>query len=178
MAMSAPQFLIVDEALDLVDGIYGLVDVAFAHDLAVVFTDLNSHESASEVVGSLTELLTGIHDELPRVRALGPLCALLGTMEPFVTALHGTLLEASHQLSARAVLAVLRTRRPLELSFAHLRATALLGAMQPVDHEQRTSLRLAVEALLGNLGSFTELLRALDPLPAGFIESLPHLAHE
>ena len=130
------------------------------------------------MVESLSGLLTGIHDELPRVTGLGPLCAMLGATEPFVTALYEMLLEAGHQLGTRAVFAVIRTRRPIELSFAHVRVAALMGATQPVDDEQRTSLRLAVEALLGNLGSFGELLRALDPLPPEFIESLPRLPYK
>lgn len=176
--MSAPHSTIVDQALDLVDGIYGLIDIAFAHDLAVVFTDVGSHESARSIADSLTELLTGIHDELPTVERLGPLCALLGTMETFAGALYEMLLEAGHQLGTRAVFAVLRTRRPIELSFAHLRVAARLGATAGIDEEQRTSLRLAVEALLGNLASFNELLRALDPLPPGFIESLPNLPYK
>ncbi len=171
--MSAPQSTIVDQALDLVDGIYGLLDIAFAHDLAVVFTDVGSHDTAISIACSITELLAGIHEELPHVEGLGQLCALLGMVEPFVTALHELLLEAGHQLGTRAVFAVLRTRRPVELAFAHLRTAALLGATQAIDQEQRTSLRLAVEALLGNIGSFNELLRALDPLPAGL---LPHSA--
>lgn len=176
--MSAPQSSIVDQALDLVDGIYGLIDIAFTHDLAVVFTDVGSHESVSKQIHSLDALTAGIHQALPEVSTLGPLCALLGAMEPSVTTLHETLLDAGHQLSARAVFAVLRTRRPLELAFAHLRAAARLGATPPIDTEQRTSLRLAVEALRSNLDSFIDLLQALDPLPAEYIDSLPHLPHE
>lgn len=175
--MSAPQSTIVDQALDLIDGIYGLIDIAFAHDLAVVFTDVGSHDDARTITDSLSALLEGLHQELPTVESLGPLCALLGALESFVSTLHEMLLEAAHRLSTRAVFAVLRTRRPIELAFAHLRAAALLGATQPVDDEQRTSLRLAVEALLGNLASFRELLGALDPLPPEFIDSLPHLPH-
>ncbi len=176
--MSAPQSSIVDQALDLVDGIYGLLDIAFAHDLAVVFTDVGSHDTASSLAHSITELLVGIHEELPEVESLGPLCALLGMVEPFVGALHEILLEAGHQLGTRAVFAVLRTRRPIELAFAHLRTAARLGAMQAIDDEQRTSLRLAVEALLGNISSFNELLRALDPLPSGLLPHTSPLSHE
>ncbi|MCA9711704.1 MAG: hypothetical protein KDK70_38065 [Myxococcales bacterium] len=176
--MSAPQSSIVDQALDLVDGIYGLVDIAFAHDLAVVFSDVGSHDAARSITSSLVTLLTGIHEELPRTEQLGTLGALLGMIEPFVTVLHELLLEAGHQLGTRAVFAVLRTRRPVELAFAHLRTAARMGATQPVDDEPRTSLRLAVEALLGNLASFADLLGALDPLPPELIESLPRLPHK
>ncbi|MEM9453424.1 MAG: hypothetical protein AAGF11_04545 [Myxococcota bacterium] len=176
--MSAPKSSIVDQALDLVDGVYGLIDIAFTHDLAVVFTDVGSHEVLSDQIHSLVALTTGIHQALPEVSTLGPLCALLGTMEPVVNRLHETLLDAGHQLGTRAVFAVLRSRRPLELAFAHLRVAARLGATPPIDAESRTSLRLAVEALRSNLDSFTDLMLALDPLPAEYIDSLPHLPHE
>jgi len=176
--MRAPQTSLVDQALDLIDGIYGLFDIAFAHDLAVVFSDVGCHDVARTVTHALSGLLVAIHGELPRVEGLGSLCGLLGTMEPYVAALHELLLESGHQLGTRAVFAVLRTRRPVELAFAHLRTAARMGAVEPVDDEQRTSLRLGVEALLGNVGSFGDLLRALDPLPEGLMPPVAALCGE
>lgn len=167
--MSVPQSSIIDQALDLLDGLHGLIDVAFAHDLAVSFADVGSHDSVSSVTHAMIQLLASIHEDLPEVDGLGRLGALLGTLEPFAGALHEQLLDAGHLLGTRAVFAVLRTKRPVQLAFAHLRTAARLGSTQPVDAEQRASIRLAVEALVGNLGSFAELLRALDPLPSDLV---------
>lgn len=155
---------IADQGLDLLDGLHALIDVAFAHDLAVAFTDTGAHDTAVSLTVSLTALVKGIEAELPRTDELGRLGALLGTLEPLVDALHETLLDSAHRLSTRAVLAVLRTRRPVELAFAHLRTAARLGARQAVEPELRANLVLAAEALLANLRSFSELLSALDPL--------------
>lgn len=162
--MAARLSTIADQGLDLLDGLHALVDVAFAHDLAVAFTDTGTHDTAVSLTSSLTALVEGVDAELPRTAELGTLGALLGTLEPFADALHELLLESAHHLTTRAVLAVLRTRRPVELAFAHLRTAARLGAMQSVDPELRRSLQLAAQALLANLRSFGELLSALDPL--------------
>lgn len=155
---------IADQGLDLLDGLHALIDVAFAHDLAVAFSDTGTHDAAASLTTSLTTLVERLEPELVSVSTLGTLGALLGTLEPFVDALHEMLLESSHHLSTRAVLAVLRTRRPVELAFAHLRTAARLGASQAVELELRKSLQLAAQALLANLRSFGELLAALDPL--------------
>ena len=155
---------IADQGLELLDGLHALIDVAFAHDLAVAFTDTGVHDTAVSLATSLTTLVEDIEAELPRTEGLGRLAALLGTLEPFADALHELLLESAHHLSTRAVLAVLRTRRPVELAFAHLRAAARLGTRQPVDPELRTGLELAAQSLLANQRSFGELLSALDPL--------------
>jgi hypothetical protein len=162
--MGARLSTIADQGLDLLDGLHALVDVAFAHDLAVALADTGTHDTAVSLVQSLATLVAGIEDELPRVEGLGRLGALLGTLEPFVDALHELLLESAHQLGSRAVLAVLRTRRPVELALAHLRTAARMGAIQPLALELRTSLQLAAQALLANLRSLDELLAALDPL--------------
>jgi hypothetical protein len=155
---------IADQGLDLLDGIHALIDVTFAHDLAVAFTDTGTHDTAVSLTHSLTTLVEAIEDELPRVEGLGRLGALLGMIEPFANALHELLIESAHHLSTRAVLAVLRTRRPVELAFAHLGTAARMGATQPLPLELRTGLQLAAQALLDNLRSFGELLCALDPL--------------
>lgn len=163
--MSAPQTTIADQGLDLLDGIYALIDVAFAHDLAVAFADAGTHDTAASLTASLTTLLEGIDEELPRVREVGRLGALLWTSERFVDGLYEVLLEAGHHLSVRAVLAVLRTHRPIEVAYAHLATAARLGSTQPITPELRAALRMAAQALLVNLRSFNELLSALDPLP-------------
>jgi len=155
---------IADQGLDLLDGLHALIDVAFAHDLAVAFTDTGAHDTAVSLASSLTTLVEGIEAELPRTEGLGQLGALLGMLEPFADALYETLLESAHHLSTRAVLAVLRSRRPVELAFAHLRTAARLGASQAVEPELLRNLQLAAQALLANLRSFNELLSALDPL--------------
>jgi hypothetical protein len=155
---------IADQGLDLLDGLHALIDVAFAHDLAVAFADTGAHDTVVSIATSLTTLVEGVEGELARAERLGELGALLGTLAPFADALHEVLLESAHHLGARAVLAVLRTRRPLELAFAHLRTAARLGARSPVTPELRASLQLAAQALLANLRSFGELLSALDPL--------------
>jgi hypothetical protein len=177
--MGARLSTIADQSLDLLDGIHALIDVAFAHDLAVVFSggpssrspaapeafsDASTHDTAVSLTRSLTALVEGIEDELRRVEGLGRLGALMGMLQPFAEALHELLLESAHHLGTRAVLAVLRHRRPVELAFAHLGTAARLGAAQPLDPELRTNLRLAAQALLDNLRSFAELLAALDPL--------------
>lgn len=162
--MGARLSTIADQGLDLLDGLHALIDVAFAHDLAVAFTDTGGHDTAVSITGSLTALVTGIEGELLHVEGLGRLGALLGTLEPLTDALFELLLDSAHHLSTRAVIAVLRTRRPVELAFAHLRTAARMGACQAVEPELRTGLQLAAEALLANLRSFTELLAALDPL--------------
>lgn len=162
--MGARLSTIADQGLDLLDGLHALIDVAFAHDLAVAFTDTGAHDTAVSLTTSLTTLVERLEPELGGVETLGTLGALLGTLEPFADALHETLLESAHHLSTRAVLAVLRTRRPVELALAHLRTAARLGASQAVELERRTSLQLAAQALLANLRSFGELLSALDPL--------------
>ncbi len=162
--MGARLSTIADQGLDLLDGLHALIDVAFAHDLAVSFTDTGAHDSAASLTRSLVVLVEGIEAELPHTRTLGTLGALLGTLGPFADALHEMLLDSAHHLGARAVLAVLRTRRPVELALAHLRTAARLGASQPVELDRRTSLQLAAQALLPNLRSFGELLAALDPL--------------
>lgn len=162
--MGARLSTIADQGLDLLDGLHALIDVAFAHDLAVTFADTGTHDSVAGLAASVTTLVERLEPELACVETLGTLGALLGTLEPFADALHELLLESAHHLSTRAVLAVLRTRRPVELALAHLRTAARLGASQAVEPELRTSLRLAAQALLANLRSFGELLAALDPL--------------
>jgi hypothetical protein len=162
--MGARLSTIADQGLDLLDGLHALIDVAFAHDLAVSFTDTGGHDHAVSLTSSLTALVAGIERELPTVEGLGQLGALLGALEPFADALHELLLDSAHHLSTRAVLAVLRTRRPVELALAHLRTAARLGASQPVPADVRVGLQQAAQALLANLRSFGELLAALDPL--------------
>lgn len=162
--MAAQLSTIADQGLDLLDGLHALIDITFAHDLAVAFTDVGSHDAAVSLTRSLTALLEGIERELPRVEGLGHLGGLLGTIQPLCDALHEILLESAHHLGTRAVLAVLRTRRPVALAFAHLGTAARMGATLPLTLELRTAMQLAAQALLANLHSFGELLRALDPL--------------
>lgn len=174
--MSEPQSTIAEQGLDLLDGIYALIDVAFAHDLAVAFADAGSHDTAVSLTASLVTLVDAIEDELPHVQAVGPLGALLGASDPFVDALYELLLEAGHHLSVRAVLAVLRSRRPIQIAQGHLRTAARMGATAPLSPALRSALRLAAQALLANLRSFAELLSALDPLPPELDLGLPPAA--
>lgn len=165
-AMSAPQSTIDEQGLDLLDGVYALLDVAFAHDLAVAFADAGTHDDVVALTTSLVTLLEAIDAELPNVDAVATLGALLCSSEPFVDALYELLLESGHHLSVRAVLAVLRSRRPIQIAYAHLSTGARMGMMQPITPALRSALRMATQALLANLRSFAELLSALDPLPA------------
>ena len=162
--MAASRSTIAEQALDLADGLYELIDVAFAHDLAVAFTDLGSHDIAIEVTDSLVELLVVLHDEIEEVRTLGMLGAMLGTLQPLVEDLHELLLEAAQVFNQRALIAVLRAQRPIDRAFAHLRTAARFGATRPVDEPRLVALRLALDAVLSNLGSLCQLLRALDPI--------------
>ncbi len=162
--MAAPLSTIADQGLDLLDGLHALIDVTFAHDLAVAFTDTGAHDAAVSLTRSLTTLMEGIESELVCVEGLGRMGALLGTIQPLASALHEILLESAHHLGARAVLAVLRTRRPVELAFAHLGTAARMGATQPLTLELRTTMQLAAQALLANLQALGDLLTALDPL--------------
>ncbi|MCX4248046.1 hypothetical protein [Paraliomyxa miuraensis] len=173
--MSTPKSTIADQGLDLLDGVYALIDVAFAHDLAVAFTDAGTHDSAVSLTTSLLTLLESIDAELVHTNTVGSMGALLGTSEPFVDALYELLLESGHHLSVRAVLAVLRARRPIQLAYAHLGTGARMGSRQPVTPALRSALRMATQALLANLRSFAELLSALDPLPAD-LELTPPLS--
>lgn len=162
--MGASHSTIADQALDLADGLYELVDVAFTHDLAVAFTDLGSHDGAVVITDAMVELLIVLHDEVEEVQTLGELGALMGTLQPLVEDLHELLLEAAQLFNQRALIAVLRSQRPLDRAFAHLLTAARFGSRQPVDAAQRTALRMALDAVLTNLGSLCELLRALDPI--------------
>ena len=97
-----------------------------------------THDTAVSLTVSLTTLVEGIEAELPLTAGLGRLGGLLGMLEPFADALHELLLESAHHLSTRAVLAVLRTRRPVELAFAHLRTAGI--AHSDVRFEQFATL--------------------------------------
>lgn len=162
--MSTSRSTIAEQALDLADGLYELVDVAFTHDLAVAFTDLGSHDAAVELTDALVELLVALHDEVEEVPTLGMLGALLGSLQPLVEDLHELLLEAAQLFNQRALIAVLRAQRPIDRAFVHLRVVARFGAPNPVDRAQLAALRMAIDAVLTNLGSLCELLRALDPI--------------
>ena len=175
--MSTPQTTIADQGLDLLDGVYALIDVAFAHDLAVAFADAGTHDSAVSLTTSLITLLESIDAELAHVDTVGTMGALLGASEPFVDALYELLLESGHHLSVRAVLAVLRAKRPIQLAYAHLGIGARMGSKQPITPVLRSTLRMAAQALLANLRSFAELLSALDPLPAD-LELMPSVSLE
>ncbi len=164
--MSESHSSIVDRGLDVLDGIHALIDVAFAHDLAVSFADRGTHDAATSIADAMVELLVAVHDELLLVDSLGQLGALLGMVEPFWDATQELLLGAAHPMGPRPVFAVLHLERPLSLAFAHLRAAGRLGARERITAAQRRSLRAATEALLINLDSFQQLLRALDPIEA------------
>lgn len=162
--MDASRSSIADQALDLADGMYELIDVAFAHDLAVAFADLGTHEAAVAVTDDLVELLGAVHDELPHVMSLGHLGALMGLLQSRVEGLYDLLLEASQLFNRRASASVLRAKRTIDLALAHLRYAARMGASQSIDLAQHAALRMAIDAVLTNLGSLATLLRALDPL--------------
>ncbi|MCH9688894.1 MAG: hypothetical protein K0V04_46100 [Deltaproteobacteria bacterium] len=162
--MDQPNSTIVDRGLDVLDGAHALVDVAFAHDLAVGFVDRGIHECATSITHALIELLLGLHEELRVVDSQGRMGALLAMAEPCCDALQELLLGVAHPMGTRPVFALLHLERPISRAFAHLAAVGRLGATTPITDAQRASLCAATEALLANLESFRELLQALDPV--------------
>ncbi|MEM7156080.1 MAG: hypothetical protein AAF799_24720 [Myxococcota bacterium] len=155
---------IADDALDLVDGLHELVDVAFGHDLAVAFADLGSHESALIVTDGIIETMISIHEELPKIHSLGHLGGLVASLEPLVVTWIDLLLEAANVFNPAAMFDVTRVRRVVDLALAHQLAAGRLGLQTPLGNTKRTVLRFATDALLVNLHSMHELLRALDPV--------------
>jgi len=164
--MHAPPSSIAEQAIELADGLLRLIDVAFTHDLAVAFDDLGIHQDARSVVDSLGQLLMSVQQEVERVETLGELGALMGSFEPIVDALYELLLESARVFHPRATFAVLTTRRPVELSLAHLRVAARFGASAQIGLEQRSALSVVLDSVISNARSFGELLHVLDPIDA------------
>lgn len=153
-------------AIDLVDGLHGVLDVAFTHDLAVSFADLGTHRDAMVLADCIDRHLLAIADELAEGISEGVLGALFETLRPVTDALFELLFESACQLNNRALVSVLGTRRPLEVAFGHLRCAARLGANARLGVAMRQVVVRAVESLIADIRAFEELLRVLDPAEA------------
>lgn len=161
--MRASGSSVCQRALDLVDALHGLFDVAFAHDLAVAFADLGTHAQAMALVATQKRRLVAIVEDLEILHRAAPMAALFESLGPGALELFELLFEAASQHQDRAVVAVLSARRPIDAAVDHLRAAARLGPLDTLPTATTVEIRRATEALLADLHAFEELLRVLDP---------------